>query len=184
VVLWHGTFTINSLAHVWGARRYPTTDDSRNNPLLAILTLGEGWHNNHHHYQRSARQGFYWWEVDLSFYVLKLLEACHIVWDVQGVPRHVRDQTAAPAAGMILLAPMTDPTLSTDDEVVDAAAMRALLDGAATASVEAGVDLDDFMRAAWQAYTAARPGLRDALERDAMRARLDELRARGQLALA
>lgn len=85
---------------------------------------------------------------------------------------------------MILLAPMTDPTLSTDDEVVDAAAMRALLDGAASASVEAGVDLDDFMRAAWQAYTAARPGLRDALERDAMRARLDELRARGQLALA
>ena len=96
VVLWHLTFTINSLAHVWGARRYPTSDDSRNNPLLAILTLGEGWHNNHHHYQRSARQGFYWWEVDLSFYVLKVLEACRIVWDVQGVPRHVRDQTAAP----------------------------------------------------------------------------------------
>ena len=96
VVLWHLTFTINSLAHVWGARRYPTSDDSRNNPLLAILTLGEGWHNNHHHYQRSARQGFYWWEVDLSFYALKVLEACRIVWDVQGVPRHVRDQTAAP----------------------------------------------------------------------------------------
>jgi stearoyl-CoA desaturase (delta-9 desaturase) len=64
VVLWHGTFTINSLSHVWGWRRYRTTDDSVNNPLLAILTLGEGWHNNHHYYQRSARQGFYWWEVD------------------------------------------------------------------------------------------------------------------------
>ena len=108
VVLWHLTFTINSLAHVWGARRYPTSDDSRNNPLLAILTLGEGWHNNHHHYQRSARQGFYWWEVDLSFYVLKLLEVFHIVWDVQGVPRHVRDhRPAAPvdAEGAEAIAP-------------------------------------------------------------------------------
>ncbi len=95
VVLWHGTFTINSLSHVWGWRRYRTTDDSVNNPLLAILTLGEGWHNNHHYYQRSARQGFYWWEIDLSFYVLKLLEAVHVVWDVQGVPRHVRDHRPA-----------------------------------------------------------------------------------------
>ena len=94
VVLWHLTFTINSLAHVWGSRRYETSDTSRNNPLLGVLCLGEGWHNNH--YQRSARQGFYWWEVDLSFYVLKLLEVVRIVWDVEGVPRHIRDQTAAP----------------------------------------------------------------------------------------
>jgi stearoyl-CoA desaturase (delta-9 desaturase) len=93
VVLWHGTFTINSLSHVWGTRRYTTTDDSRNNPLLAVLTLGEGWHNNHHYYQRSARQGFYWWEIDLSFYALKLLELVHVVWDVQGVPEHVREAT-------------------------------------------------------------------------------------------
>jgi stearoyl-CoA desaturase (delta-9 desaturase) len=108
VVLWHGTFTINSLSHVWGWRRYRTTDDSVNNPLLAILTLGEGWHNNHHYYQRSARQGFYWWEIDLSFYVLKLLEAVHVVWDVQGVPRHVRDhRPAAPvdAEGAEAIAP-------------------------------------------------------------------------------
>ena len=96
VVLWHLTFTINSLAHVWGSRRYETTDTSRNNPLLGVICLGEGWHNNHHHYQRSARQGFYWWEVDLSFYMLKLLEVVRIVWDVEGVPRHVRDQTDAP----------------------------------------------------------------------------------------
>jgi len=93
VVLWHGTFTINSLSHVWGTRRYATTDDSRNNPLLAVLTLGEGWHNNHHYYQRSARQGFYWWEIDLSFYALKLLALVHVVWDVQGVPEHVREAT-------------------------------------------------------------------------------------------
>jgi len=93
VLCWHATFFINSLAHVWGRRRYATGDDSRNNALLALLTFGEGWHNNHHHYQRSARQGFYWWELDVSFYILKLLERLHLVWDVEGVPRHVRDRT-------------------------------------------------------------------------------------------
>ena len=96
VIAWHITFCINSLAHVWGKRRYETTDDSRNNPVLAILTLGEGWHNNHHHYQRSARQGFFWWEIDVTYYVLKVLEKMRIVWDVEGVPRHVRDAGVAP----------------------------------------------------------------------------------------
>ena len=95
VVAWHLTFCINSLAHVWGSRRYATSDESRNNPVLAVLTLGEGWHNNHHHYQRSARQGFYWWEIDVTFYVLKVLEKLRIVSDVQGVPRHVRDDDLA-----------------------------------------------------------------------------------------
>ena len=98
IVAWHITFCINSLAHVWGSRATRPTDDSRNNPLLAVLTFGEGWHNNHHHYQRSARQGFYWWEVDVTFYVLKVLEALRIVRDVEGVPRHVRDRRPAPAA--------------------------------------------------------------------------------------
>jgi stearoyl-CoA desaturase (delta-9 desaturase) len=96
VILWHGTFTINSLAHVWGKRRYQTTDDSRNNVVLALLTGGEGWHNNHHHYQRSCSQGFYWWEIDTTYYGIKLMQALRIVWDVQGVPRHVRDNTEAP----------------------------------------------------------------------------------------
>ena len=96
VLLWHCTFFINSLCHVWGNRRYETTDTSRNNFFLAILTLGEGWHNNHHHYQRSARQGFYWWEIDISYYVLLLLQQLRLVWDVQGVPAHVRDQVVAP----------------------------------------------------------------------------------------
>jgi stearoyl-CoA desaturase (delta-9 desaturase) len=96
VAAWHITFCINSLAHVLGSRRYQTEDDSRNNLTLALLTFGEGWHNNHHHYQRSARQGFYWWEIDISYYVLKALEALRIVWDVEGVPKHVRDQTEAP----------------------------------------------------------------------------------------
>ena len=101
VVAWHITFCINSLAHVWGNRRYATTDDSRNNLLLAVLTFGEGWHNNHHYYQRSARQGFYWWELDLTFYVLKLLEAVRIVSDVEGVPRHVRDLRSSPARARV-----------------------------------------------------------------------------------
>lgn len=91
VFLWHGTFTINSLCHVWGKPRYRTGDDSRNNFWLALLTLGEGWHNNHHYYQRSTRQGFYWWEIDITYYVLKLLALFRIVWDVQGVPSRVRD---------------------------------------------------------------------------------------------
>ncbi|MBA3821558.1 MAG: acyl-CoA desaturase [Deltaproteobacteria bacterium] len=97
VFAWHITFCINSLAHVWGSRRYQTSDASRNNPVLAILTLGEGWHNNHHHYQRTARQGFFWWEVDITFYVLKGLEKLRIVWDVEGVPAHIRANEHAPA---------------------------------------------------------------------------------------
>ena len=75
MLTWHGTFTINSLAHVWGKRRYATSDDSRNNWFLALLTMGEGWHNNHHYYPNAARQGFYWWEVDVTYYGLKLLAA-------------------------------------------------------------------------------------------------------------
>ena len=72
---WHGTFTINSLAHLCGKRRYATSDDSRNNLVLALITIGEGWHNNHHHYQSSASQGFRWWEIDVTYYVLRLLAA-------------------------------------------------------------------------------------------------------------
>jgi stearoyl-CoA desaturase (delta-9 desaturase) len=87
---WHGTFTINSLSHVWGSKRYASGDDSRNNPVLALVTLGEGWHNNHHHYQSSARQGFFWWEVDFTYYGLKALEAVGLIWDVRGVPEHIR----------------------------------------------------------------------------------------------
>jgi stearoyl-CoA desaturase (Delta-9 desaturase) len=94
VVCWHVTFTINSLAHAWGNRRYATADESRNNLLLAILTLGEGWHNNHHHYQASARQGFFWWEIDATYYVLRALAAAGVIWDLRGVPDHVRDDAA------------------------------------------------------------------------------------------
>jgi len=98
VLVWHGTFTINSLSHLWGGRRYATGDDSRNNPVLAVITLGEGWHNNHHHYQASARQGFFWWEIDVTYYVLRGLAAVGLIWDLRGVPDHVRDRVdEAPA---------------------------------------------------------------------------------------
>jgi|SoiMethySBSTD1v2_1073268.scaffolds.fasta_scaffold106507_3 stearoyl-CoA desaturase (delta-9 desaturase) len=83
VLLWHGTFTINSLSHVFGSRRYRTTDTSRNNFLLALITCGEGWHNNHHYHQNTANQGWFWWELDLSFYALKLLSALGLVWDLR-----------------------------------------------------------------------------------------------------
>ncbi|MBM3351730.1 MAG: acyl-CoA desaturase [Betaproteobacteria bacterium] len=91
VALWHATFTINSLAHRFGSRRYATRDHSRNNLWLALLTFGEGWHNNHHHYPGAAHQGFYWWEVDLSWYGLKLLAALGLVHELRRVPAAVRE---------------------------------------------------------------------------------------------
>lgn len=89
VVLYHATFCINSLAHVHGRKRYVTGDDSRNNWLLALLTMGEGWHNNHHAYQASARQGFYWYEIDLTYYVLVVLSWFGIVRDLKMPPAQV-----------------------------------------------------------------------------------------------
>jgi stearoyl-CoA desaturase (Delta-9 desaturase) len=86
VVLYHGTFMINSLAHVHGSQRYVTGDDSRNNFWLALVTLGEGWHNNHHAYQRSTRQGFRWWEVDVTFYLLRVASWFRLVWDLGEPP--------------------------------------------------------------------------------------------------
>ena len=86
VLLYHGTFTINSLAHVFGRRRFHTNDTSRNSFVLSLLTLGEGWHNNHHRYPASERQGFYWWEIDVSHYILKAMSWAHIVWDLREPP--------------------------------------------------------------------------------------------------
>jgi stearoyl-CoA desaturase (Delta-9 desaturase) len=92
VVLFHATVTINSLAHRWGSRRYATRDDSRNNWLLALITFGEGWHNNHHFFPGSARQGFRWWEVDVTWCALKLLSLSGLVHDLKPVPAWVRDK--------------------------------------------------------------------------------------------
>jgi stearoyl-CoA desaturase (delta-9 desaturase) len=83
IILYHGTFTINSLCHLWGNRRFKTTDDSRNSLVLALVTLGEGWHNNHHHYQGSVNQGFYWWEIDISYCTLLGLSKLGLVWDLR-----------------------------------------------------------------------------------------------------
>jgi len=90
VLLWHATFSINSLAHVLGRRRYATADTSRNSPLLALITLGEGWHNNHHHFPSSAKQGFFWWEIDVSWYVLWALSVVRIVKEPRCPPASVK----------------------------------------------------------------------------------------------
>lgn len=87
VALYHGTFSVNSLAHMWGSRRYATGDDSRNNFLIALWTGGEGWHNNHHHYMASVKQGFYWWEIDFSYYTLKMMSWVRLVWDLRLPPQ-------------------------------------------------------------------------------------------------
>jgi len=89
VLLFHGTATINSLTHLFGSVRYETNDQSRNNFLLALITLGEGWHNNHHRYPGSTRQGFYWWEIDCTYYFLVVLSWLGIVWDLHPVPAQV-----------------------------------------------------------------------------------------------
>lgn len=89
VLLWHGTFTINSLSHVWGKQVYETGDDSKNSLILALITLGEGWHNNHHYYQACTRQGFHWWQIDITYYILKMLSWVGLVWDIREPPPEV-----------------------------------------------------------------------------------------------
>jgi len=89
VATYHATFAVNSFAHTTGRQRYLTGDDSRNNWWLSVITLGEGWHNNHHWYQGSTRQGFLWWEYDLTYYVLKALSWIGVVWDLKEPPLDV-----------------------------------------------------------------------------------------------
>jgi len=93
VMLYHVTFGINSLAHKFGSRRYDTGDDSRNNLWLALATFGEGWHNNHHRFPSSARQGFLWWEIDISYYLLVVMSWVGLVWDLKPVPASVLEPT-------------------------------------------------------------------------------------------
>lgn len=92
VFLLHGTLFINSLAHMIGRRRFATEDDSRNSSLLALITLGEGWHNNHHRYSHSARQGFYWYEIDMTYYGLRAMSWLGLIWDLKKVPDHVYEE--------------------------------------------------------------------------------------------
>jgi len=92
--LFHGTGCINSMAHIIGRRRFRTSDDSRNSAILAVITLGEGWHNNHHRYQASTRNGFYWWEFDPTYYLLKLLSYTGFIHGLKPVPQSVLEEGA------------------------------------------------------------------------------------------
>jgi len=98
VTLAHSTFAINTVNHMFGSRRFDTIDESRNNPLTALFAVGEGWHNNHHRYQRAARNGFYWWEFDVTWYVIRAMQALGLVWDVQAVPRRIYEEARATRA--------------------------------------------------------------------------------------
>jgi stearoyl-CoA desaturase (Delta-9 desaturase) len=94
ILLFHATFAVNSFCHLWGSRRYATPDASRNNLWVALLTLGEGWHNNHHHYQSAANQGFFWWEIDVSYYLIKLLGFTGLVWAIRKPTRRIVEAAA------------------------------------------------------------------------------------------
>jgi stearoyl-CoA desaturase (delta-9 desaturase) len=97
VILYHTTFAINSLCHMFGSRRYETGEESKNSIWLALLTMGEGWHNNHHHYPLSARQGFFWYEIDITYYILLGLGKLGIVWDLQAPPKRLLQREAMTA---------------------------------------------------------------------------------------
>jgi stearoyl-CoA desaturase (delta-9 desaturase) len=90
VILYHGTFSINSIMHKFGKQRYETGEESKNSVWLALLTMGEGWHNNHHYYETASRQGFFWWEVDITWYILKMMSWLGLIWDLKGVPKHIK----------------------------------------------------------------------------------------------
>lgn len=95
VFLFHATCAVNSFAHTLGTKRYDTGDESRNSLILALITLGEGWHNNHHRHQATARQGFFWWEIDISYYILRVLAALGVVWDLRPVPQAAYDEATS-----------------------------------------------------------------------------------------
>jgi stearoyl-CoA desaturase (delta-9 desaturase) len=116
ILVYHATFTINSLSHLFGSRRYATTDDSRNNFWLALITLGEGWHNNHHHYQSSVNQGFFWWEIDISYYTIRLLRVFGLVWDLRkpgekALKHRLLKPPAAPPTSEQLAATAAEPAV-------------------------------------------------------------------------
>ena len=89
IFCYHVTYLVNTATHMMGTRRYKTKDDSKNSLIIALLTFGEGWHNNHHYYPNSTRQGFFWWEIDFSFYILKFMSLFGLVWDIRPVPKRI-----------------------------------------------------------------------------------------------
>jgi len=89
VAVYHVTYLVNTATHIVGSRRYKTKDDSKNSLIIALLTFGEGWHNNHHYYPNSTRQGFFWWEIDITYYCLKFMQMFGLVWDIRAVPERI-----------------------------------------------------------------------------------------------
>ena len=114
MTLAHATFAINTVNHLFGSRRFETQDESRNNPITAFFAVGEGWHNNHHRYQRSARNGFYWWEFDVTWYTIKAMAALGLAWDLQVVPSRIYEEADAVKAKRARLAV---PSISIADAV-------------------------------------------------------------------
>ena len=98
VLVHHAIYSVNSIGHLIGTRRFESSDQSRNNIFIALLTSGDGWHNNHHFYPRSARHGFYWWEVDPTLYILQALSQVGIVWDLQTPPQRIFAETPSSQA--------------------------------------------------------------------------------------
>jgi stearoyl-CoA desaturase (Delta-9 desaturase) len=105
MTLAHATFCINTVNHMFGSRRFETVDESRNNPVTAFFAVGEGWHNNHHRYQRAARNGFYWWEFDPTWYVIRAMAALKLAWDVQPVPERIYAEARARKRKVLAPAP-------------------------------------------------------------------------------
>jgi stearoyl-CoA desaturase (delta-9 desaturase) len=92
MLVYHVTFFVNSVTHMFGSKRFKTDDESRNNWFVSILTFGEGWHNNHHRWPLSARQGMYWWEIDMTYYGLRILQFFGVVWDLKLYPKKIYDE--------------------------------------------------------------------------------------------
>src|ERR1700692_871668 len=112
MTLAHATFAINTVNHMFGSRRFETHDESRNNVLTALFAVGEGWHNNHHRFQRAARNGFYWWEFDPTWYVIRAMAAVGLVWDIQAVPDRIYAEARANRARRSAVAPPGDQDLA------------------------------------------------------------------------
>jgi len=143
VLLWHGTFTINSVMHLFGRRVFPTADQSRNSMLFALITMGEGWHNNHHYYPSSAAQGFRWWQVDASFYLLWLGEKIGVVKGLRRAPSRAVTEALALARNKLDVSVETSAQGMDDDPLAQLTARwEALRDAARVTAHQALADLE------------------------------------------
>lgn len=192
VALFHGTFAINSMAHQVGDQRYLTGDDSRNHWLLALVALGEGWHNNHHHYQSSTRQGFKWWEIDITYYILKAMSWTRIVWSLREPPaaivrgdtpvgRKVLEKVAADLAGTFSvesfaarlkeswaesqnLGDLADRARQVREQLMEAWAEAPSIEGLSERAQRARVQAEELLRELSLAHLPTVPELREKAE--------------------